>query len=322
MCCCGATSGVAEPDGATGYLGLSAELPEVTVPTVLRDAPPSHRVAHALAQKRVRGDRHYWRAARALARRPATSSLVIDGAPVTLDLSIRGEQHFHAGTYERAEMHVAGRLVARGATCVDAGANIGIYTALFSQRAGPAGRVLALEPSPAVLPRLRTLATRLGNVDVEPVAVGASDATLPLVVPGTGHGQANLRGELKSTGVSFDVHVRRLDQLAEEYGIERIDMAKVDVEGFEGEVVTGGGALFSERRIAAALIELSPAWSDHDVVRVLRGFGYRVYRVVALGGRIRWRPGLREIDRTPSDQCNVVAVAGDVPAAIDDLVVD
>lgn len=291
------------------------------MPTVLRDAPPSHRVAHALAQQRVRGDRHYWRLARLLSGQPTSSSLVVDGAPVPLDLGISVERHFHAGTYERAEMEVAGRLVGPGATCVDAGANIGIYTALFSRRVGPDGRVLALEPSPAVLPRLHALAARLGNVDVAPVAVGARDTVLPLTVAGSGHAQANLRGEQLDADGTVEVPVRRLDKLAGEYGIDRIDVVKIDVEGFEGEVVAGGGTLFADRRIAAALVEVTPDWSDHDVVITLRGFGYRVLRVVALAGGIRWRPGLREIERTPSDPGNVIALAGDIPAALDDLIV-
>jgi len=56
---------------------------------------------------------------------------------------------FVGGTYEPNEFALLDRVLQPGMNIIDGGANEGAYTLFFASRVGPAGRVIAVEPSPA-----------------------------------------------------------------------------------------------------------------------------------------------------------------------------
>lgn len=56
------------------------------------------------------------------------------------------------------------------------------------------------------------------------------------------------------------VRVVPLDQEAARLGIERIDLIKIDVEGYESKVLAGATRLLRERRIGAILCEFNEMW--------------------------------------------------------------
>src|SRR5215469_10833731 len=73
---------------------------------------------------------------------------------------------------DRAERQLLRRILFPGATVVDAGANIGIYSQFLSYRVGPSGVVHSFEPSPENFVRLRWATHKLANVHVCQAAVG------------------------------------------------------------------------------------------------------------------------------------------------------
>ena len=62
---------------------------------------------------------------------------------------------------------------------IDVGANIGYFSCLMSFLAGPAGRVLAVEPEPGNLKLLESNVecNHLTNVEIHACAVGASEGS-------------------------------------------------------------------------------------------------------------------------------------------------
>src|SRR5579862_9877674 len=90
-----------------------------------------------------------------------------------------------AGTFERGERRAFAALIKPGMSVLDIGAHAGLYTLIASKLVGPAGRVMAFEPSQRERARLmKHLAiNRRGNVTVQPVALGdvEGDATLYVV---------------------------------------------------------------------------------------------------------------------------------------------
>jgi hypothetical protein len=66
---------------------------------------------------------------------------------------------------------------------------------------------------------------------------------------------------------SLQAPLRRLDSL----GVERVDLLKIDVEGYEGEVLSGGLGMLQERR-PAIFLEVHP-WmltAGHSVDSLLQ----------------------------------------------------
>jgi FkbM family methyltransferase len=138
---------------------------------------------------------------------------------------------------------------------VDIGANIGYFSALLARLAGPQGRVIAFEPEPANQSMLRqNLAlNQLANVRLEPVALGAENGSAVLHrYKASNRGRHSL---VAAAGAdSIEVPVRRLDDLLP--GDERIDLMKIDVEGYEPYALAGAERALARTEVLA--IEFSP----------------------------------------------------------------
>lgn len=152
-----------------------------------------------------------------------------------------GGNVYRFGFYEAGTLHVMNRFLRTGDVFVDAGASVGLMTMFASERVGATGRVLAFEPLPRRYQQLCSSITLNGrkNVEVFNSGLGASfrkleiyeDRVSPSMVPQAGSVSA------------YPTHVERLDEVLAQRGMTRVDMLKVDVEGFELEVLEGAGEL-------------------------------------------------------------------------------
>jgi len=188
---------------------------------------------------------------------------------------------------------LAGR---QGAVVLDVGANQGEYSALLAHELADLEglRILAFEPSPSLLPGLRTRFPAGGPVTVMPFGLGETDEqrTLHLDAPGSGLGSVYARN-LEHRGMSLErqeaIRLRRLDDVCREQQIERIDFLKLDVEGHELAVLRGAGVLLSAGRIDRIQFEFGGCHLDARVF--LRDFWellaprYALYRVLKNGLR-------------------------------------
>lgn len=177
--------------------------------------------------------------------------------------------------YEARTRQLLDRLLAPGRVAVDVGANIGFLTSWMARRVAPGGRVWAVEPEPANLSLLRENLSRnrlQDLVTVLPVAAGATEESLPLVLQGRGMGHSLHGG---GGGVrSIQVPVRRLDDLI----TTAVDLVKIDAEGSELEVLEG-----MPRILATEHLDLVVEWSPEALA--LAGHGPLVLpeRLLAAG---------------------------------------
>ncbi len=142
-------------------------------------------------------------------------------------------------------------LLAPGDTVVDVGASTGIYSVRAARLVGPAGRVLALEPNPAMaaLARANAAANGLGQVTVQEVAASDRAERAPLFEH---RGRPNAYGlVVRAPGTpSFPVATDTLDALVAAAGLERLAVLKVDVEGAEAAVLAGAASVLAAHRPA------------------------------------------------------------------------
>lgn len=121
---------------------------------------------------------------------------------------------------------------------VDVGANSGFFTQIFLYHAMPQARALAIEPNPQMCQRIsrntRLIADRMReknqNLIIENCAVGDQIATMHLDLSG-GFGAAHVVA--KPTVNSIEIRIVPLIDLVISHGLDRIDLLKIDVEGFE-----------------------------------------------------------------------------------------
>jgi FkbM family methyltransferase len=209
-----------------------------------------------------------------------------------LILDLQTEKYFWLGTYEP---HVEASLrchLRPGMKAWDIGAFIGYHTLLVRMLAGP-GRVIAVEPDPANLARLRRhlTANHADDVTVIPAAAGAAD----------GRGQLARRvGHPSETRVIStargDCDVVTLDALLERFGPP--GLVKIDVEGAEADVLAGAARIVEEIR-PIWIIEVHGE-RGAGAVSVLREAGYRV---AALDG-----PGEEAVALPSNPARHVVAI--------------
>jgi FkbM family methyltransferase len=133
------------------------------------------------------------------------------------------------------------------ATIVDAGANVGAAT-VFLAHHHPTARIHAVEPGAAARAFLERNVAGLPNVTVHPIALADADATTRLFHVEGDIGQASLLDSDDAVG-SEEVTVRAAGAWATEQGIDRIDILKVDVEGYEVAVLESLGALVAGTKV-------------------------------------------------------------------------
>lgn len=143
--------------------------------------------------------------------------------------------------YEPLETDVFQRLVRRGMSIVDVGANFGHYTLLAAQLVGSEGQVLAVEPSPAALRDLRENISlnSLENIAVEPSALGARSGAAWLFHDARRGGHHSLAAaNVRDPGAELLVTVRTLDDLRRE-ARRPFDLIKLDTQGSEAAILAG-----------------------------------------------------------------------------------
>lgn len=157
-----------------------------------------------------------------------------------------------------------------GDTVIDVGANIGVFSLWAASRIGPHGRLVAVEPHPLSYRHLeRNLAAFAPAALALQTACGASTGELDLhFVPGR-LSVSSFEPRPDRVG-HVRVPVRRLDEIADQAGVDRIDLLKIDVEGAEQLVLEGAGEMLS--RVARLVIEIE-AESQPWLERRLAEFG-------------------------------------------------
>lgn len=254
-----------------------------------------------MARSGIRGASWYWRLARLAQHEPQPGVVWLpDGTPLIHDPTDWTCRSAYEGTYEREVLRLLGGLLRGGDSVIDVGANVGIITANAAQLVGPTGRVIAIEPSPRCLPDLKLLSGEFRNVTIVAAALGPREGSVEL----TGWDNPDHRGlgtvvvghragimDNWHDGNAVAVPQMRLQDLIDTHldADDEIALLKVDVEGYEPDVLAGAPTLFSERRVRSAILEVTPTvdstWSG-DLIAAAAG-GYDAFAIEESGPLLR-----------------------------------
>lgn len=204
------------------------------------------------------------------------------GEEMLLDLSQYIQLHiFLYGTYEEPATRYLRRNVIAGWTFVDVGACEGYYAVLAAALGGPGSRVLAVEPNPCMADQLEVTVQR-GNYPVEVLRAGCGsrDERLPLTISSTpgNLGMSSFATPERGSEV-VEVPVVQLDEVCRARDLVP-DVVKIDVEGFETEVLQGFARSLSERPPRFLLVECAPRSPTHAAAcGLLVEHGYAPLRI-------------------------------------------
>ncbi len=128
---------------------------------------------------------------------------------------------------------------------VDVGANAGLFSHL-AFTANPRTEIIAFEPLSVMVERINAMKQRNKmNLCCVPKAVGRSPGTATLESPHGYDGISRICVSGQPTGQTFQVEVTTLDQ---ELKGRSVLVMKIDVEGFEEEVIAGGKETLSRTK--------------------------------------------------------------------------
>lgn len=143
---------------------------------------------------------------------------------------------------ERAELFAdidKAKAAARPFTFVDIGANVGLFSLIVASRAGAGAAILAIEPEPENLRRLRfNIAANPGiPIRVIGAALGERHATVSLEIDRRNRGGTRTRAVAPGDPAEVTVESRTLIDVLRREGVEAIDAIKIDVEGMEAAIL-------------------------------------------------------------------------------------
>jgi len=195
----------------------------------------------------------------------------IAGYTIITNISEGIQKSMYIGGFELEETQWVYDILKPGMVFVDVGASYGYYSFIASSLVGSTGRVYAFEPSESPF-AMFTHNIRQNNItNIHPYNIGLGDKEeqlelydsvglpenphnihAPSFIPAGRHYVASqLLGKKPIT---------TLDLFSKVHGIRYIDLIKIDVEGFELQVLKGMRQLFRGGKVKRVFIE----YVDHD----------------------------------------------------------
>ncbi len=189
---------------------------------------------------------------------------------------------FHGKRRERATLEAFARLIPSGATVFEVGAHIGYISVYLAKLVGNSGQVVVFEPSRENLSYLRRNVASRDNVTVVPMGVGDAVGQLTLNVENlTGQNNSFLDtyNTFESNARSSHIDVSIRHELVDVTTIDawlgthaqRPSFLKIDVEGFELQVIRGMRDCLKTLR---PMLMVEVTQNSEQVFHELDGHGY------------------------------------------------
>ena len=177
------------------------------------------------------------------------------------------------------ELHILPFIVSRGGTSIDIGANKGLYAWLLSRLSD---QVHAFEPNPKIHALLKRAVP--ANVETHEVALSHESGEIDLILPIQRSGRYSNQGATLQTQKMGDKdfgQIKVTQKPLDDYGFTDVSFIKIDVEGFEFEVLEGARELLARER-PVLLIEIEERQNKltlEDAIATVNDYGYDCFYV-------------------------------------------
>jgi FkbM family methyltransferase len=201
---------------------------------------------------------------------------VVNRALVRLDLCEIIQRQMFLGSYEPIQTAWFKQCLRPGDVFIDAGASFGYYTALGASLVGPPGKVFAFEPSPIA-------SQVLEDMIKDSVALGSEAGNVSLFMPTTRdiHSPSILASD--PGFIPVQVPMIALDHFEPLEKLLKIKLVKMDVEGYEPDVLAGMERLVVQKRIENIICEFNSGWLKRNAMTPKKlherflSFGFQVH---------------------------------------------
>ncbi len=210
---------------------------------------------------------------------------VVNQATMRLDLCECIQRGMFLGKYEPIQTTWFKQCLRQADVFIDVGANCGYYTTLAASLVGTTGKVFAFEPSPIANQVIEEMIrdSNLQNILLTKSAVGREPGDVSLFLPTKRylHSPSILYSD--PSFVPIKVPVIALDDFIPLKSVSKIKLVKIDVEGYEPDVLAGMDRMIKERRIENIICEFNSGWLKRNSMTPKRlcerflNYGYQVH---------------------------------------------
>jgi len=212
-----------------------------------------------------------------------------DGAVITLYYDSILSKIIFLGGFEQDELTFLQKFLRPGDCFVDIGANIGIFTIIAASRVGKTGKVISFEPSTRTYHRLEAniKLNCFDNVIYHHLGVSDTETELNLTISNEGYDAWNSFSKLKKGKTQSSENVKCIcwDHYARDNKlIGKVDLMKIDVEGWETYVLRGAKTAFSSDDAPVLLVEfteenaIAADTTCAQLYDLLISYGYTMYK--------------------------------------------
>lgn len=202
------------------------------------------------------------------------------------------ENLYRFGTYEKGILHFIQKNLKPNHVFLDVGANIGLMSCFASKFLKESGKVFAVEANPKTIEILiyNLNLNSCENVSVLPFGLGNKiGKALFFENWEVNRGGASFLNQSSSENNGIEIEISIIDKL---FDNQQIDMIKIDVEGFELNVLEGGISTIKKCK-PILIIEVSSnreheiGVKPHEIRDFILNFGfYKIYKLAGTKERI------------------------------------
>lgn len=198
-----------------------------------------------------------WQIGSRLVPGPVAVSFVNEARLLVLPGMTGATGNVYCGLHEFEDMAFLLHFLRPDDKFIDIGSNIGSYTVLASKAVGC--QTIAIEPIPETICHLQNNVDLNGifkQVKIHQVALGREPGMLYMT-----QDQDTMNHVISGTekGEYIEVQVETLDKITE----DGVALIKIDVEGYESEVLAGGVRTLSDVKLQAIIMELNGSGSRY-----------------------------------------------------------
>ena len=146
------------------------------------------------------------------------------------------------GYFESLELDYFARAAAGSKIVLDVGANVGLYSCVAGTNVAPEGVVYSFEPIDENVTYFQKnlLNNSLRNVEIFQLAMGDGEGELEIFVSSESIATHSAASSHSGGASTVRVPMTSIDAFVESAGIVKVDLLKIDVEGYDGYVLRGG----------------------------------------------------------------------------------
>ena len=207
--------------------------------------------------------------------------------PMTLDLGtfVANDLFCLDDHYESVTLRLWNRLARESAVILDIGSHIGTF-ALVAAAANPRARIISVEADGNIFGILHEHASHFPNITALHAAIADRESPMWFCPVGGNDGGGFLSTSRPDDPRCYPVTTRTLSQLCTAEGVTKVDLMKMDVEGYEHVLLTHDDDFFAAHAPTHVIVELTIERAEpgrtEALFSAMRRRGYEARRIQGL----------------------------------------